>query len=80
MYILGEYWGFEDRHACPWRVLGVCCVLSCFPACRLKQLDIEFMKKLHNKVGRSSLSADHQPALSCGCTMPPWICVCAVRD
>lgn len=52
------------------------CALSCFPACRLKQLDIEFMKKLHNKVGRSSLSADHQPVLCCGCTILLDVCMC----
>ena len=23
MHVLGEYWGFEDRHAHPWKVLGV---------------------------------------------------------
>ena len=36
----------------------VAALLPCPPpphstACRLKQLDIEFMKKLHNKVGQS---------------------------
>ena len=38
-----------------WSVCGVCVMVIIFPS-RLKQIDIEFMKQLHEKVSSSSVA------------------------